>query len=95
MAEIFGHHDRLLGGPNMVFLGDLLQLAPVKNGPCFSALGFEEKKLLKSMAALNIWSYVKYDVRVGYISEEDERWLLDKCIFIFKSSALRTLDTLA
>ena len=44
LAEIFGQHDRLLGGQNMVFLGDLLQLAPVKNGPCFSALGFEEKK---------------------------------------------------
>ena len=58
LAEIFGMRDKVMGGRNILFFGDLLQLSPVKNGPCFSDLGNEEKKILKGFSFVNIWDDV-------------------------------------
>ena len=61
LCEIFSEPCSVLGGRNVVVFWDLLQLSPVKNGPCFSDLGKQEKDILKGMSFLNLWKAVQYE----------------------------------
>ena len=105
LCEIYRKPDDLFGGKNVLFFGDLLQLAPVKNGACFEKLSRSEKKKLKSCAYIQPWNLLTYDeltinvrqksdmvyagildgIRVGFIDEKDETWLLNKCLYQFKT----------
>ena len=61
LCEIFSEPCSVLGGRNVIVFGDLLQLSPVKNGPCFSDLGKQEKDILKGMSFVNLWKAVQYE----------------------------------
>ena len=75
LSEIFKKPDELYGGNNMLFFGDLLQLAPVKNGACFQNLKSEEKKKLKSFIPFNPWSCISYDeLTINVRQQNDKRY---------------------
>ena len=75
LCEVFGNPNKVMGGVNMVYMGDLLQLAPVKNGPCFKNLSKQESHLLNSVGSINLWKDVQYDELVKNVRQStDERF---------------------
>lgn len=61
LCEITGHHS-LFGGINVMVLGDLLQIPPVKGTAPFMPLNREEiRSKLESIGAVNLWETFEYD----------------------------------
>ena len=73
LCEIFGKQTHLMGGVNIVFLGDLLQLAPVKNGPCFTNLMKNEMQLLRTVGSMNLWSGVEFEEFLTNVRQENDK----------------------
>ena len=75
LCEIFGKKNRLMVGVNNVYLGDLLQLAPVKNGPCFKNLQKSELQLLRTVGSFNLWKEVQFEeFFINVRQEHDEKF---------------------
>ena len=75
LSEMTCDKESLFGGKNMLVCGDLLQLAPVSNGPCFADIGSAEKSVLKGISSINLWNRINYDeLTINVRQNLDERF---------------------
>ena len=61
LCELSSEPVTLMGGRNLLVLGDLLQLSPVSHGPVFADLSSLEKEKLNAFITVNIWHAISYD----------------------------------
>ena len=62
MCEINGNNDQIFGGNNVIFVGDLLQLAPIQEDEVFEPVtNRQKKKYLNNLVAPQLWRQLEFN----------------------------------
>jgi ubiquitin C-terminal hydrolase len=77
LTELTGKDDKPFGGFNILFLGDLLQLPPVKgNLPFVTLTSADASKKIGSIGGVRLWNYFEYDELTANMRQANDQQYL-------------------